>query len=451
MYRYATLVVSLVFCFVFPLLPAVAQECPLPPAFDHAAQYSIALYVSPDGDDQNDGSPTSPFRTLQQAARNATPGTDIILLPGDHVPGQFLTALQGTESQPIRIRGQVREEVRFVGGSEAIHLVDTSYVVLGSLTVVGASGNGINIDDGGSYDTPAHHVVLRDLHVKDIGPSGNRDGIKLSGLDDFRIEDCVIERAGSSGSGIDMVGCHHGVITRTLLKEMGSSGIQAKGGTSHILIYACRFESAGVRAINMGGSTGLAFFRPMDAPYEAANISAWANTFVDGDTPIAFVGCENGLFAHNVVIHPRRWAARILQETVGDRFVPCRNSVLANNVFILSSEVNTLVNVGPNTEAETFRFYHNAWLREEHPLASLSLPGEERHSLVGIDPRFRHAYDNLRLLPESPLLSAGLSMSEAIDGFAIQKPGVGDVEGRCFSSQPDIGLYQSTTGFFSDE
>jgi len=43
------------------------------------------------------------------------------------------------------------------------------------------------------------------------------------------------------------------------------SGVQAKGGTSEVVIQACTFLGAGQRAINVGGSTGLEFFRPRDA------------------------------------------------------------------------------------------------------------------------------------------------------------------------------------------
>ncbi len=42
--------------------------------------------------------------------------------------------------------------------------------------------------------------------------------------------------------------------------------------------------------MNAGGSTGDPFFRPLDAPYEAAAITVEGCTFSGGETPIAFVG-----------------------------------------------------------------------------------------------------------------------------------------------------------------
>ncbi len=62
--------------------------------------------------------------------------------------------------------------------------------------------------DGGSYDSPAHHVVLRGRTIRDIGPEGNRDAIKRSCLDNFGVQGCTIERWGSSRlPQCEIVGC----------------------------------------------------------------------------------------------------------------------------------------------------------------------------------------------------------------------------------------------------
>ena len=294
----------IVLCIVaFPF--SYAQECALPPAFDDGAVYSTEFYVSPGGSDDNDGGAANPYRTLERAAREASPGTIIHLASGNHIAGQHIANLKGTATQPIKITGPDEGEAVFSGGNTAIQLTDPAYVVLENFGVEGAASNGLNIDDGMSFDTPAHHVVLRGLTVRDIGPDGNHDGIKLSGLDHFRIENCRIERPGSSGSYIDMVGCHDGVIAHCWFGDGGSSGVQAKGGSARVLIYANQFTDITDRAVNMGGSTGLEYFRPIDAPYEASDIQVIANLFTGSQAAIAFVGCINGLFAHNVIDHPQ--------------------------------------------------------------------------------------------------------------------------------------------------
>ena len=67
--------------------------------------------------------------------------------------------------------------------------------------------NGLNLDDGGSFDTPATNITLRNLTVRDIVSAGNHDGIKLSGVNDFLIENVEVLNWGTGGSAVDMVGC----------------------------------------------------------------------------------------------------------------------------------------------------------------------------------------------------------------------------------------------------
>ena len=101
-------------------------------------------------------------------------------------------------------------------------------------------------------------------------------------------------RSVSAGSGIDHVGCHHGLIARCTFERMGSNAIQLKGGTEDVEVRRCTFADAGQRGINIGGSTGFAYFRPplsSEAPNaEARNIRVIANSFGSAVTPFAFVG-----------------------------------------------------------------------------------------------------------------------------------------------------------------
>ena len=150
---------------------------------------------------------------IVKAVQQAKPGTTILIAPGTYQGGLHFNGLQGEEGKPIILAAADKENPPvFKGRNSSFHLTDPAFVELYNLVLTEARGNGINIDDGGSYDTPAHHVVLRGLTIRDVGPEGNRDGIKLSGLDNFRVEDCTIERWGDRGSGIDMVGCHDGTV-----------------------------------------------------------------------------------------------------------------------------------------------------------------------------------------------------------------------------------------------
>jgi hypothetical protein len=303
---------------------------------------------------------------LVQALRQAKPGTTILVAPGKYRGGVSPPQLMGTTDQPIVVAGQDASDPPVIeGGASGLHFSSPTHLELRNLVIVGAEGNGLNIDDAGAIDTPSHDLILRDLVVRDVGPRGNRDGIKLSGVRDFRIENCRIERWGSSGSAIDMVGCHRGTVCRCRFLDArgdGANGVQAKGGSSQIVVRRCRFERAGGRGVNVGGSTGLPYFRPRDASYEAKDITVEDCVFVGGMAAVAFVGVDGALVQHNTIYCPERWPLRILQENADDRFVACRNGRFEKNIVVFrAADVREVVNVGGNTAPETFTFSGNVW------------------------------------------------------------------------------------------
>ena len=352
--------------------------------------------------------------SFKDAVARAKPGTRIELAPGEYGNGHLFQNLHGTADAPIVIAAADPEHPpTFTGGGQGLHLSDPAYVELHHLHLSGASGNGLNIDDGGTFDTPAHHVTLRGLIVTDIGPAGNHDGIKLSGLDDFVVEDCLLERWGEGGSGIDMVGCHRGEITSCVFRhgdQTGSNSIQAKGGTRDLRVHRNRFERGGSRAVNIGGSTGLQFFRPRPEGFEARDILVEHNTFIGSSAPVAFVGVDGATFRFNTIYRPTRWVLRILQETTGPDFVPSRNGIFTDNIIAFrADDLSTTVNIGPNTAPETFRFARNFWYAIDDPArSSPDLPTPEVDGVTGQDPLFVDpGAGDFRLHPDSPATPFG--------------------------------------------
>lgn len=292
------------------------------------------------------------------------PGTTLLLEPGTYSGGIYLRNIEGKDEPPVVIEGtDPKNPPVFAGGSQAIHLANCSNMTLRNLKVKGFPSNGINIDDGGSYETPAHHIVLENVTIVQTGPKGNHDALKMSGVDHFLVRKCRFE--GWGGSGIDMVGCHHGIVEDcTFIGRKGfsqSNGVQVKGGTEDVLIQCCLFKNAGQRSINLGGSTGLRFFRPNVQDYEAKNITVAGNRFVGSMAPIAWVTSDGGYVHHNTIILPEKWVLRILQESRDARFKPCHGGVFEHNIIIFDSRIQVFVNVGPGTSPKTFRFRRNAW------------------------------------------------------------------------------------------
>ncbi len=363
----------------------------------------------------------SDTQELRQAVAQAKPGTSILLASGTYQGGLYLRDLKGEPSKPIVLAAADPEHPPVIhGGGNCLHLINVAYVELHNLILSGASNNGVNIDDGGTFETPAHHIILRGLVVRDIGPEGNRDGIKLSGVDDFRVEGCTVERWGSGGSGIDMVGCHRGIIEGCTFRhddKVGSNAVQTKGGSSEIIICQCRFGHAGSRSVNVGGSTGLQFFRPEPQGYEAKNITVESCVFIGSQAPVAFVGVDGAVFRFNTIYRPTRWVLRILQETRKPEFAPSRNGQFTDNIIAFrSDEVATTVNIGSATAPETFKFARNFWYCLDDPDNSKpDLPTAESDGIYGKNPLFRDAEKgDLRLKSDSPAHKMGVEALQIV-------------------------------------
>lgn len=386
-----------------------------------------------------------PYPTLGDAVGDAVPGDSIIIHQGVYSGGIFVNSLQGESDNLITIIASEGENVVFEGGTNAWQFSDAAYLHIEGFTFREQTGNGLNFDDGGSYETPAHHITFTNCIFRDIDASGNNDLLKLSGLNDFEISNCLFVNGSPGGSGVDMVGCHDGLIYNCSFENMGTNSIQAKGGTSNIRIVANLFKNGGNRSINMGGSTGLEFFRPLDATYEASQLKVYSNIFIGSEAPIAFVGCILSEVVNNTIYLPGKWVLRILQETVDpDRFEPCGQNVFRNNIVYMNENVNVVCNIGPNTAPETFTFSNNLW----HHTAqgsnwTPSLPVTEENQISNVDPEFINAGDeDFNIQPSSPAVGNGFTVSEPVldhEGELFQIPrSIGAFEGAISTSLPTI-------------
>ncbi|MGE3309843.1 MAG: right-handed parallel beta-helix repeat-containing protein [Limisphaerales bacterium] len=359
---------------------------------------------------------------LRSAVAAARPGTRILLAPGVYPGGFSFAGLRGATNSPIVLAGADPSQPPVIqGGANGIQLTDPAFVEIRDIHFGGATGNGLNIDDGGTFDTPARHVTLRRLVIRDVGPQGNRDGIKLSGVVSFRVEQCTVERWGTGGSAVDMVGCHDGLILSNVFRHLpataseAGNGVQTKGGSRNIVVRRNRFEHSGSRGVNIGGSTGLEFFRPplgaAEGRWEAKDIQVEGNTFVGTTSPVAFVGVDGAEVRFNTIHRPGRWAIRILQETTVAGFVPCRNGRFSDNLVVFHSSQWSAggVNVGGGTAPNTFQFARNAWYCLDQPSRSRpTLPVAENNGTYGAAPIFMDAATgDFRQTPESPTLGVG--------------------------------------------
>jgi hypothetical protein len=414
-------------------------------------------HVSTKGSDTSgNGSATRPFGSIGRAAQTIAPGTAIYIHAGTYPGGTYLTLLRGTADRPIWIMGAPGEARPVIeGGNQGVYLTRPRYVILQNLEIRNTADNGINVDDGEERTSPdaARFVLFRDLDVHDTGtrPSGVANCLKMAGLNDFFVLGSSFARCGngpgSGAAGVDGVGVHSGRLSFNRFVSNGFGGIQFKGGSGDIEIRSNLFHDTGWRGVNMGGSTGEAFFRPplttSSVNYEAARIQVVANIFNGSEAAAAFAGCVDCAFSHNTVINPSKWALRILQETLSNgryTFARAGHGVVSGNIFYFRrADLNAGedVNVGADTDAGSFSLLRNLWYAHDNPAQSSPrlplLPGLRTGDVVRTDPSFVDARTG-----DFHLKAGSIAKAAGDAKFARG----GDYSGQCYATPPSLGALE---------
>ncbi len=382
------------------------------------------------------------YQTLEQAAAIAQPGDKIIVHNGIYTQREDITNLNGEKENPVIIYAEEEGKVIFRGQTEAWHLSSCSNLFIYGFVFENQTSNGVNIDDSGNYDNSTFNITIKNCIFRDMNASGNNDLLKLSGLNDFTVENCSFQNGANGGSGIDMVGCHEGRFIKNIFENMGSNCIQVKGGSQYITITQNTFIDGGNRSLNLGGSTGLEYFRPHDAPFEAADVDVYSNIFIRSWAPIAFVGSTRVRVFNNTFYKPENWVFRILQETVDtSRFIACGDNEFSNNIIYFGDNLHRIVNIGPNTRPESFIFANNLWYNFDNPdFDNPGLPAEETNPVIQKNPLFENIDEyNFDLTSSSPAIGKGKS---------VLAPEL-DFKNRYFKDTCSIGAFEYN-GVFKD-
>jgi hypothetical protein len=150
-----------------------AESCDPIKTFADGKTPQREIFVSTSGSDTSgDGSRSNPYETVNRALQGIRAGDAVRLLPGRYPGGISLGNINGVETLPIWIGGVAGLERPVISGSSGgILLHRVRHIILENLEVTGATGNGINCDDGGDYasSNATRFVVFRNLLIHDIG------------------------------------------------------------------------------------------------------------------------------------------------------------------------------------------------------------------------------------------------------------------------------------------
>jgi len=402
--------------------------------FDLQARYTRELYVVATAGPGGNGSKGSPFADIASALAQAVPGTRIHITAGTYPALGLITNAQGTPTAPIALVAEGKVIIDANGNGSGMSLRDPRYLTLEGITIQNTGIHGINIDDGGSYDTPAEYIVLRRMHFRQIGSGNNNDCLKMSGVKNFYIVNSEFEGC-NLGEAIDMVGCHDGIITSSYFHDVVINGVQTKGGSSDILIHGNLFANIPQRAINLGGDTGTPYFRPLDSKYEAERIRVLANVFVrTGSAAVAFVGCNACIVANNTIIEPHGYVSWVIEED-SDRG-PGRDGYFINNLILFNtSQLNksSFINENRASLTQTFTFDANLWFALDNPgFRRIPDYGNINHgnqTLIQTDPQLDQFFRPTR---QSVILGKGIPVPGGL---------VTDFAGKSYDNKAVIGAF----------
>jgi hypothetical protein len=236
------------------------------------------FYVSVTGNDANNGSQQSPFRTIAKALTTSNAGAEIIVRAGT-----YNEALR-VEKQNITIRAFTGERP-LIATNTGTGSPDQTIWFLAK----GGKLNGLEITGGFYYAVKFEtgDGLVTNCKIHDTG----RDCVKIvPGANNIRIESCEIYNSGirdnSNAEGIDNVNGDDFVLRETYIHHTGTTGVYVKGGGRRCLIERNLITNTGSAGVLLGFFTDAEFY----------------NDDNDPDTNPEYYGNIDGIVRNNIVI-----------------------------------------------------------------------------------------------------------------------------------------------------
>ncbi|SDY21524.1 parallel beta-helix repeat (two copies) [Evansella caseinilytica] len=172
------------------------------------AEPTSFLYVSPNGNDQNEGTKEKPFRTLAHAAEEAVAGITVMIREGTYHE-MLAVKHSGSAEKPVTFQNYENEKVVISGEAVSdaeyetplIYIHNQQYIIISGLTIQDLSVSSEEATAMGIYVSgSSSHITIKNNHVRDIkttADEGNAHGIAVYGTDsmkDIKIEDNTVEK-----------------------------------------------------------------------------------------------------------------------------------------------------------------------------------------------------------------------------------------------------------------
>lgn len=318
-----------------------------------------AYFVATNGDDLNNGSQLSPWRTLGKALASVPAWSRIYVRAGSYNESVNVDkvgiAVEGYPGDPRpKIWAQNQEEkpawvIRLNYTKSGFGADDC---LLRNLEISGGSYYSIktesNWDWGGDTLPEQRHGASR-LVVEDckVGDSG-RDAFKFTpGSRDCVVRRCEVHDTGkrdaSNADGIDAVNADRLLVEDSWFHDIATNGLYLKGGTAGGIVRRNRIERCGAGGIGIGFYTDLDYFDLLANPDAYENLHCLVYNNWVSDVAQHGIGCFSAfrpLIWHNTVLRAARSGRSAFNIDCGNTLPPtwtqvrpCRRVTAFNNIF----------------------------------------------------------------------------------------------------------------------
>jgi hypothetical protein len=432
-------------------------------------------YVSPDGDDDNPGTESRPWRTVHKAATTAVAGDTVIFENGTYdVKNGQRNWNSGSPGRPITFQARNDRQAVWMQ-SRAVSSVDMSYesyIILRGLVIRGDNAHQqtalIRLDN-------CDHITIDDCEVGESREA--HYGVYIRSSDDIHINDCTIHPNNGGGDNQDGI-CMYGdnaniVIENSEIYQCDHGGINVDN-VDGLLIDHCHVYETGSHGISIGDSeqTGDtldnitirdSIIHDSDTIYDhsgtwhanirihldASNVTILRNELYAASCNGLYMSSElaGPIHIYNNVIYGQgldiTTAAQVMfhdSDGLDDNVVG--NIYYKNNIVYVTETGTQALHVGeafePWLRADNNLYYSSSATesivrngRTYRTFAAYQAAGYEPHAVVSEDPEMNNpAHTDFTLRAGSPAIDAGADIGEPYSGSA-----------------PDIGAHEYMTAF----
>lgn len=424
-----------------PETPTAPAPIPVPTAQTEIINEERLFYISPTGDDSNEGSQKFPWKTFAKAARTLSAGETVLVMDGTYTEPEVLFKKSGTETQPITIRAQNRHKaiLSSTSGCSPNISIYASYVVIQGIRSGISSSNtpcpSHNSADGtgvrcwhASASTPANPstghkgCIVRDV-LFDASPA--RSHAVKSSQDYAIVEQCT------SYSGFEALNNYGNIFRNNLVigGDAWGSSLLAKGGARNFEAYnnVVYIKSVWGKGIILGGSTGTQWLYDPPSGIEAYNSIAYNNVIINESGGVAeslgMMGAKDSFIFNNVVI------GGFLTIAPGYAGIPSVSPTVKNNIFMCSG----------NNISYQMKYTGSLNLDYNNFFKCTNSP-TQAHSISG-DPLFIDIKSDWHLNAGSPAINSGSPVTAT--GFNGEQFKINlDQNGKERKFQWDLGVYE---------